>query len=708
MARHRDPWQRRRSVAAFAQPFAEGFMKRKENERRGTAALALVALLGVACAIGTGCAGGSSGPSPTNLSASTPSPSALTITAKTTVAQATLTRDDWRRTLTKTPVPKDGCFHAKRPSTTWEELPCAANHRPLPLELPRPPGSTTARGQAGGGGVQAGGLSFNDFAPYLQSGSFSWAEGSFASVSGLESESDSALGANVFSLQLNSNVNVPAKVCSQAVNPADCSGWEQFVYVTSGDEAEIFIEYWILNFGKTCPNPWGTAVITNKQTGVSETDCVQNSLNTQTLPATVITDLPNLSLTGISGTSDTLVFSSGDDVVALSQSEATNGIELSGNWQLAEFNVFGFGNGSVANFNCVPTPPQTSCTPSTNANINVQILVDSVTPTALGPSITEESTTGESNNMYFEGLNTTCSLGGEIPGIQFFETTNTNPVTPPACPATVKPSAPQLLWYQNTSGDVIYWESDTTGNVYGANYILGDCGTSGNCSSTWQPAGTIANQLYWYDPTNPYVAPWVWVPGDAGVGEVSLGTFSTPCAESTGCFTGPTWTAIGPALEAGANYYIFFNASTGQFYAWLMPNSELAPLLDDTCKGSSCPWKPVLTADINNDGNTDIVFQSTSGQPAIMVWTLNYQNRTFELTGTQSFSEALPAPNVIGAADVNGDGHTDITFWNPTSGQIISWLLNSSGTILGTQTLNATYAYSTSNPWAPIGYMSMP
>ena len=92
-----------------------------------------------------------------------------------------------------------------------------------------------------------------------------------------------------------------------------------------------------------------------------------------------------------------------------------------------------------------------------------------------------------------------------------------------------------------------------------------------------------------------------------------------------------------------------------------------------------------MIADINNDGNTDIVFQSTGSQPGIMVWTLNYQNHTFERTGTQNLSEVPPAPIIIGAADVNGDGHTDITFWNPDSGAVISWLLNAS------------------NPWSPIG-----
>jgi hypothetical protein len=707
-------------------------MKRKELERRGTAALAAVALLGVGSAIGIGCSGGSSGPAPSNSPASTAratvSQPMLTTAATTTVAPAALTRDDWRRSLTKTPVPKDGCFRAKRPSTTWEEVPCVTDNRFLPVEFPRPPGSTTAPRQAGGSAgpvgarEQVGAISIDDYAPILHSGSFSWAEGSFFGASNLKDETDSKQGPNWFSLQLNSDANLPAKLCSQAASPSECSGWAQFVYSsnTLGGQyaglASIFIQYWMINFGKTCPNPcaepgdlgcWNTETITNPQTGASQIDCMQNGANTQSLAPSVITDLPDFSLTGIAGSSDTLVFSTGDEVLAVSQPETALGITLSGSWQLAEFNVFGNGNGSEANINTAAGDPP--------ANINVQILVDNagnVTTAELGPSIAEESTTGESSNMNLQGYNTACSLGGEIPGIQFFETTNTNTVTPPACPSTVRSSAPQLVWYQQSSGLLIYWESDTSGNTWGVNYLLGNCGPSGSCSSTWAPAGMLANQIWWYDSAGPYVLPWVWLPGDAGVGELSLGSLYQPCAESIGCFTSPTWTPVGPAIEgvpsSGFNGYILYDASLGQFSLWTL-GSELASTLDMTCKASSCGWKPVLTADVNNDGNTDIIFESTSGQPAIMVWNLNYQNKTFEVTGTMNFSEALPAPNLIGAADVNGDGYTDITFWNPTSGAVISWLLNGSGGLLSnTQTLTGNYVYSTSNPWSPLGYASLP
>jgi hypothetical protein len=52
------------------------------------------------------------------------------------------------------------------------------------------------------------------------------AVGSFPSVFGVTSESDTQYGANAFSLQLNSNSDIPTGRCPNQ----GCTGWEQFVF----------------------------------------------------------------------------------------------------------------------------------------------------------------------------------------------------------------------------------------------------------------------------------------------------------------------------------------------------------------------------------------------------------------------------------------------------------------------------------------------
>src|SRR5262249_59282370 len=59
----------------------------------------------------------------------------------------------------------------------------------------------------------------------------------------------------------------------------------------------------------------------------------------------------------------------------------------------------------------------------------------------------------------------------------------------------------------------------------------------------------------------------------------------------------------------------------------------------------------------------------------------------------------------IGVGDTNGDGHTDLMWGNPTSGQVSTWLLNGAGTVIGYQTLNKLCGATNgcSSRWTPIG-----
>ena len=69
-------------------------------------------------------------------------------------ATTTLSREDWRRLMARTPFPKSGCYTAAYPSTQWQEVPCStAAGRPIRLaaiirrkcrdRFPRRPGPLT-------------------------------------------------------------------------------------------------------------------------------------------------------------------------------------------------------------------------------------------------------------------------------------------------------------------------------------------------------------------------------------------------------------------------------------------------------------------------------------------------------------------------------------------------------------------------------------
>src|SRR5579871_5551089 len=101
-------------------------------------------------------------------------------------------REAWRRQMSKTPTPRDGCFRAAHPNTEWVEVPCAT-----PPAVPYSPAPGGA-GRAGGAMTVGNGADDSS----AVSGTISWAEGSFPRVSGVTSIVDGT--ANNFSLQLNS------------------------------------------------------------------------------------------------------------------------------------------------------------------------------------------------------------------------------------------------------------------------------------------------------------------------------------------------------------------------------------------------------------------------------------------------------------------------------------------------------------------------
>jgi hypothetical protein len=135
------------------------------------------------------------------------------------------TLKNWRNGMVQVPppsvaAPNGGCFTATYPNIQWQEVPCAQGVTVPPF----PP--VPARTPAGGEGFSVGGGV--DPIAGVTSGQVSTAVGSFDSVSGVTSITGE-FGANDYSLQLNSNT-FSSPVCSGAGTPAQCVGWQQFVF----------------------------------------------------------------------------------------------------------------------------------------------------------------------------------------------------------------------------------------------------------------------------------------------------------------------------------------------------------------------------------------------------------------------------------------------------------------------------------------------
>lgn len=341
-------------------------------------------------------------------------------------------REAWQTSMSQTPLPKHGCFKSSYPNLQWQEVPCTtAPQRPYPP-------ATGVRPDTVGNG--------NDFTASVSDGHISSVVGSFDSVSGVTGATD-AQGASPFSLQLNTN-SFTTSSCSGATNPAGCLGWQQFIFSNSG---AVFMQYWLLNFGPTCPSGWAPF----------QNSCWHNS-DAQFVPVQAIANLSQLRLTGsafrpqsesaclnqcvvqytncmscdrsqpgcplpsqcaqtrddcgsvCSNGTDSAIISTPDGVFGTAGPDSV--LDLASGWQAAEFNVFGDCCGTQSNFNAGST-------------IVVRVSVNSGSTSTL-PCVTQ-GFTGETTNLTL--VPPCSSISGPAQAIVFTERVAAAPPPNPTC-----------------------------------------------------------------------------------------------------------------------------------------------------------------------------------------------------------------------------------------------------------------------------------
>jgi hypothetical protein len=237
-----------------------------------------------------------------------------------------MTQLSWRHDLKQVQLPGRGCFTASYPTVAWRKARCVTAplvpYRPVQRSLPVRGVRREVRRQTVGDGT--------DYSAQVSGAPIIDASGTFDSGSVVTSVSN-------FSLQLNA-APFTSPACSTALVPAACQGWQQFLYSSTSNV--VFMQYWLLNYNKTCPAGWI----------VSGGDCFTNS------PATTLSKGPltaaNLASVFFSGTAtsgnDTVALSDGSLAAAVSNSDSM--LDLSPNWTTVEFTVVGDGGGSQANF----------------------------------------------------------------------------------------------------------------------------------------------------------------------------------------------------------------------------------------------------------------------------------------------------------------------------------------------------------------------
>ncbi len=138
----------------------------------------------------------------------------------------------------------------------------------------------------------------------------------------------------------------------------------------------------------------------------------------------------------------------------------------------------------------------------------------------------------------------------------------------------------------------------------------------------------------------------------------------------------------------GKSDLLIRNSSNGQIEAYLMNGTTITART--TLMAANAGWSITHTADLNGDGQADLLWQHPDGQVA--VWLMN---------GTTPISGAILMNAGLGwsishTADLNGDGKADI-LWKHPDGRVAAWLMNGTTPISGAALMNAGLGWSISH-----------
>jgi hypothetical protein len=132
-------------------------------------------------------------------------------------------------------------------------------------------------------------------------------------------------------------------------------------------------------------------------------------------------------------------------------------------------------------------------------------------------------------------------------------------------------------------------------------------------------------------------------------------------------------------INGDGNTDLFFqNKVDGRIFYWLMKGDQLTfsdALPAANTKGALLDWRLVGSIDLNKDGSSDLLFQNRKNG-SIAYWLMNGRNLISGHVFPSVPGADLISWRLVGAADMNKDGNADLVWQNKFSGKIAYWLLN--------------------------------
>jgi VCBS repeat protein len=209
-------------------------------------------------------------------------------------------------------------------------------------------------------------------------------------------------------------------------------------------------------------------------------------------------------------------------------------------------------------------------------------------------------------------------------------------------------------------------------------------------SAAVSPAAAV-----WFNPSSGVVS--LWLLDNAGA-TLATQNLANTCGTAGNCSA--IWKPLAMVDMDRDDHLdiVWYDASSGVVSEWLLDGSggrTGIQNLTNTCgaaNGCSAEWKPVGLADMNGDGHRDVLWYDANGG-VVSTWLLagggamNGIQNVADTCGAAGGCSAVWRP--VGPADLNGDGRQDFTWYDPNSGIVSTWLLDNAGGMSGIQNLTS-------------------
>ncbi len=144
---------------------------------------------------------------------------------------------------------------------------------------------------------------------------------------------------------------------------------------------------------------------------------------------------------------------------------------------------------------------------------------------------------------------------------------------------------------------------------------------------------------------------------------------------------------------------LWWNSSTGQLLVWTMDNTTALSYGKPFAQVKDTTWQPVAAGDFDGEGHWSLIWQN-SKTGSILRWRMS---GTVVTDYGSVFATVSPSYHVVAFTDFNGDGHSDLLFWNSQNGTVLRWLMDDT-TVLS---YGRVFAQVTDTNWHLVGAPDM-